>query len=53
MIVQALIILFLGIVVGLIALLTGVVGRLWLLLFKKELSLPFGGKNDAPSETDR
>jgi hypothetical protein len=35
-----------------IAVLTGTLGKIWLMLFKQELNLPFGKKqNDSPPPT--
>lgn len=44
--IQIIILFFLAAIVILIATFTGVVGWIWLLLFKQELNLPFDVKQD-------
>ena len=44
---------FLGIIIVLVALLTGVLGKIWLALFAQELNLPFMAKKPDQPKKDQ
>ncbi|HHT9137002.1 MAG TPA: hypothetical protein ACFYEK_07130 [Candidatus Wunengus sp. YC60] len=49
--IQIILLVLLGLLAAFIAVITGVLGSLWLLLFKQELNLPFGKKQNNPPQT--
>ena len=46
--IQIILLVLLGLLAVFIAVITGGIGWLWLLLFKQELNLPFGSKQKNP-----